>query len=230
MTKNIPFLLLLLFVLGCKKNQDGMLNETDSIECKVQDYFTGEAIADAIISFDVASGGGGWSGQVEHDKYYSWSDDNGIFVLENLGDDVENTFYPRFAYRSLDADTLMPEYRYFIRGVHSDSLWIVKDVNTTLRLKPAGVTYFNHPVLENAMYSTDTIVIRVHQQMDTLTFSHSVSTGFYLVPSKQQHISLEYIKNGISTARDFQHYIPYALELDSFGGSRWFDFRVNIPE
>ncbi|MGB1004772.1 MAG: hypothetical protein ACPGVC_11100 [Salibacteraceae bacterium] len=230
MIKYFPILLMFLFVLGCKKGQDGLINTSHSIECKVQDYFSGSPIEDAIFSFDVASGGGGWSGTIERNKYLSWSDENGVFILDDLGNDVESTFYPNFAYHSLDMDTLMPEYRYFINGFHSDSLWIVKGVNTTLRLKPSGVTYFRHPVLQNAQFAIDTIVVRVHHQIDTVTFSKTVSSEFYLIPSKQQDIELEYIENGVSTQKDFQHYIPYAFEIDSFGGTRRCDFRVNIPE
>ncbi len=223
------FLFLTLGFLGCKKTNP--IFGSNEIKCRVVDYYTGDPIVDLGLSFDVASGSSSWTTQIERSKYVVISDSNGEFILKDLGQDIDNTFYPNFGYHSITMDSIYPEWRYFIKGQHSDSLWIVKGINTTLRLRPAAITYFHHPITENPNYTIDTIIINAYNQSDMITKANPVSESFHLLPSKEHQIEIRYIKNGSAVTKTISRYISHAFSEDSDPISyRRYDFNIVIPE
>ena len=182
------------------------------------------------MSFDVASGSGIFGG-LARDKYQAVSNSAGEFILSDLGDDIKNTFYPNFI-RSMGFDSTKVEWRYFIEGTHDELLWISKDYNTTLKLKPAGITYFHHPSLKNPNYNIDTIIIKAYNQTDLITLSKPKSNNFELLPSATHKVELTYVHNGIKTIKTIDKYIAGAFKttVSNAYEIRRVDFNIDIPE
>ena len=214
--------------IGCNKSKNFFGD--NEIKCRVVDYYTGDPIVDLGLSFDVVSGNS-WSTQTERSKYVVVSNSKGYFTLKNLGKDVDHSFYPNLAYHSTNMDSLYPEWRYFIKGQHSDSLWIVNGVNTTLRLRPAAITYFHHPNTENSNYLIDTVIVNAYNQSGMITIANPVSESFHLLPSMEHQIEISYIKNGNRVSKTITRYISKAFSEDSSMSSyRRYDFNIVIPE
>jgi len=180
------------------------------------------------MNFDVASGSGLFS-SLERNKYSALSDKNGDFKLQNLGDDIDNTFYPKF-FRSYDFDSTQIEWRYFVEGAFQDSLWITKGINNTIRLRPATNVYFYHPKINNDLYPFDTIRIKVYNQTDVLTNNKKRSKSFQLLPSKIHRIVITYVKNGIDKNLIIERYIPTAYIDRVEYGIILNKTNINVPE
>ncbi len=186
------------------------------------------------MSFDVGVPGianGILGGGMDRDKYYAISDENGNFELSDLGDDVRSILYPNFV-RSYVCDSTQITWKYFTQGSHDDSLWIVKGENTALRLKLAGLTYFHHPIKNNAGYAIDSILIQVYGQNDMITKKKQKSKVFYLLPSKLHNIELTYVSQGQRRSRTIQKYIScaYSTLTDESYAIMFNDFDVYLPE
>jgi len=208
-----------LFVSACKKNK--------SISGYVRDYYTGVPIQRVYMSFDVASGSGFGSSVAKH-KYHAATDDNGFFILDDVGDDIDNAFYPNFQ-RSFDFDSTDVLWNYYIDGAIDDSLWLDVGRNTNLRLRPAAETHFIHPKKNDPNSIHDTILISAYHQSDMLTAEKLRSVGFQLLPSTMHTIEITYIHNGVQTKRTMESYISVAYQGDLSFLSRK-KYTVNIPE
>jgi hypothetical protein len=222
----------LILLIGCKKESTIGPSNAQIIRCTIEDYYTQQPLKEIILSFHVGSAGlGGIFGSFERNKYYIISDSEGKFVLENLGDDLDKSFHPEFAY-PIDYDSMAVEWRYMDNNFHHDSLWIVKGINHKLKLRPAGITYFHHPINNNSNYNTDTIIISSYNQSDTITFAQPTSDHFHLLPSETHLVDVSYIKNGILTHKSFSHYISKAYELipGPYFSYQTFEFNIQIPE
>lgn len=229
--KKLLFIRLVACLLfSCKKENSITHDTRKNIKCDIKDYYTGEPLSDVNMSFDVASGSGIF-GDLARDKYQAVSNAAGEFILSDVGDDIRNTFYPNFI-RSMRFDSTKVEWRYFIEGTHDELLWISKGYNTTLRLKPAGITYFHHPSLKNPNYNIDTIIIKAYNQTDLITLSKPKSYNFELLPSATHKIELTYIHNGNKTVKTINKYISGAFQT-SLGNAYVIgrtDFNIDVPE
>lgn len=206
---HIYFLLFITLLASCSKIFK------KEIEGELVDYYTDEGLENVHIAFDVVTGSGFLSGK-EEAKYSVTTGAGGQFTLEDLGDDYKSAFYPEFNRRTLEYDTLHPVWRYRVRGPHSDSLWIDVERNKRLRLKPAGLTYFEHPVLRDSESVHDEIIIEAYHQKDTISIQDSISCAFRLLPSSFTEVTYRYL-NADKTFTETK-YIPvcYFKKEDGF--------------
>lgn len=207
----------LIFLSGCSSSDDN-----DSITCSIKDYFTGEPLANFLVSFD----------GIEDTTYYALSNDDGEFTLNNLGENIEYLLWANFQ-RPTQIDSMEMMWRYLIDGQYEDSLWVYKGINHLLRLKPAGLTKFKHPKIKNRITIIDTLVVKIYNQTDTLSINKLTSVIFYLLPSMLLDIEIIELNNGKQLQREFKHYLPAAFS--KFGNSDTTqiirnNFVVHIPE
>jgi len=203
-----------LLLLSCAKEK--------SNQFKVVDHFTQKPVPNFIMSFEVCTGsGGGWLfGSCEHNKYPSVSDQDGNFILDITKDDKEGSFNLENYYPQGDSNATNYKYYGDFGGINM--------MNHTLEVLPAGVVKLYHPYHANKNTITDTIIIRVNNQEQTICKANYNSQKIiYLIPHTTYSLDLTYIKNGVQTKKNIIYTVPPAFHNNP---DYWASIIYNVPE
>lgn len=186
--KNIFALALLTLVLsGCEKEEDHTYY--------LQDYYTGEPIANFSMSFEQCSSDYYYVHEKPTGKnsYSATSDNSGKFVIKPKSKDKKHTLCMKVDALLTNSDSNNIHWKYY-KGAQINP---TPNGDHIVKLKPSAAIRFFHPRETNSNTLHDSVKVSVNNQEILMTKEGGLNYDYvYLLPNKNYTIKIEYLNKG----------------------------------